>query len=172
MDNPYQTPDADVASLEQDTYQPSPFTVGGRLGRVRYLTYSLASQMLLSVPELVLALISGRGLDTLLSSEAVTSVLEDTVTIGTSIILLLYSIALGRRRLHDMGKTALMLLLYLIPVVNVIFGLYLLLAAGEKGRNRFGPAPAPNSRAEIAAAWITSGLFVGLIVITIGALQT
>jgi len=54
-----------------------------------------------------------------------------------SVALILPSIAVGVRRLHDIGKRGWWLI---IPIVNLI----LLLRAGDTGLNAFGP-PAPPS---------------------------
>ena len=42
------------------------------------------------------------------------------------------------RRLHDINKSGWLMLLLIIPLVNLIFMIYLLLARGTDGANRFG----------------------------------
>ena len=55
-----------------------------------------------------------------------------------SVALLLPSIAVGVRRLHDIGKRGWWLI---IPIVNLI----LLLRASDTGLNAFGPPPPPST---------------------------
>lgn len=45
------------------------------------------------------------------------------------------------RRLHDLGMKWYFFLLNFIPLVNFFFSLYLLITAGERGDNQFGPDP-------------------------------
>jgi uncharacterized membrane protein YhaH (DUF805 family) len=51
------------------------------------------------------------------------------------------SFALVIKRLHDYDYNGWWSLLNLIPLVNLIFGLFLLFYPGTKGSNRFGPPP-------------------------------
>jgi uncharacterized membrane protein YhaH (DUF805 family) len=44
-------------------------------------------------------------------------------------------------RLHDLDRSGWWLLLNLVPFVNLAFGIYLLVAPGTEGPNRFGPDP-------------------------------
>lgn len=70
------------------------------------------------------------------------------LTLGLTSFLYLYglaalvpSLALTVRRLHDLNTSGLAALLLLAPVVGLLFALYLLLAPGTPGPNRFGPPP-------------------------------
>jgi uncharacterized membrane protein YhaH (DUF805 family) len=60
------------------------------------------------------------------------------------VALLLPSISLGVRRLHDVGKRGWWLI---IPIVNIV----LLARAGEPGPNSFGPPPPPSAPQAAAA---------------------
>ena len=60
------------------------------------------------------------------------------------VALLLPSIAVGVRRLHDVGKRGWWLI---IPIVNIV----LLARAGEPGPNSFGPPPPPSAPQAAAA---------------------
>lgn len=60
------------------------------------------------------------------------------------LVLLLPSLAVAVRRLHDIGKSGWLLLLMLIPFVNfvVVFVLlYFYLKDSDRGVNKFGPSP-------------------------------
>jgi len=58
-----------------------------------------------------------------------------------TLAVLLPSLAVWVRRLHDRNKSAWALLLWLIPVVGWIILLVWVASAGDAEDNRFGPAP-------------------------------
>lgn len=58
-----------------------------------------------------------------------------------SLALLIPSLAVTVRRLHDIGKSGLWALLYLLPIVGWIWILVLNAQAGERGANQYGPDP-------------------------------
>jgi len=45
--NPYQAPNANISNNNSETYQPQIFTSKGRIGRMRYLAYSLSAYLIL-----------------------------------------------------------------------------------------------------------------------------
>lgn len=47
----------------------------------------------------------------------------------------------GIRRLHDMDKSGWLILVMFIPMINIIFNLYLILKRGTLGANRYGSDP-------------------------------
>lgn len=51
------------------------------------------------------------------------------------------SLAVGVRRLHDVGKSGWMLLISLIPLIGAIWLLILFLTEGTPGDNAYGPNP-------------------------------
>ncbi|MBN8778806.1 MULTISPECIES: DUF805 domain-containing protein [unclassified Thiobacillus] len=55
--------------------------------------------------------------------------------------ILIQSIAVGVRRLHDTGRSGWWLLIGLIPFVGSIIVLILMLLAGQPGTNEYGPDP-------------------------------
>ena len=60
------------------------------------------------------------------------------------LLLLLPSLAVAVRRLHDIGKSGWILLLMLIPIVNFVVAIVLLiyyLKDSDRGVNKFGPSP-------------------------------
>ncbi|HMM04348.1 MAG: DUF805 domain-containing protein [Dysgonomonas sp.] len=60
--------------------------------------------------------------------------------------LIIPTLAVGARRLHDVGKSGWMLLVSLIPVIGGIWLLILLITEGEKGDNQYGPDPKADER--------------------------
>jgi uncharacterized membrane protein YhaH (DUF805 family) len=58
-----------------------------------------------------------------------------------NLLILIPSLAIAVRRLHDVGKSGWMLLIGLIPLVVAIWLLILLLRDSEAGENKYGPNP-------------------------------
>ena len=67
--------------------------------------------------------------------------LFNVVSVLYSIVILVPSIAVGVRRLHDTGKTGFLMLLTLIPVVGAIIVLVLCAYEGNSGINQYGSDP-------------------------------
>ena len=63
------------------------------------------------------------------------------LTIVLSLALLLPSIAVGVRRLHDLGKPGWWYLMVIVPIVGPIALLILFCMPGEYKTNAFGPKP-------------------------------
>jgi uncharacterized membrane protein YhaH (DUF805 family) len=55
--------------------------------------------------------------------------------------LLIPSIAVGIRRLHDTGRSGWWLLISLIPIIGAIVLIVFLATPGDKGENQHGPDP-------------------------------
>ena len=58
-----------------------------------------------------------------------------------NLLILIPSLAVAVRRLHDIGKSGWMLLIGLIPLVGAIWLLILLLRDSEAGENKYGANP-------------------------------
>lgn len=70
-------------------------------------------------------------------------VIEVITTISSVIIEIAFipSLFLTAKRLHDLNKSAVYMTLYVIPFINILFFLYLCLAKGTSGENKYGPDP-------------------------------
>jgi uncharacterized membrane protein YhaH (DUF805 family) len=58
-----------------------------------------------------------------------------------TLFVLIPSLAVLVRRLHDVGKSGWMVLIVLIPLVGAIWLLILALMDSEAGENKYGPSP-------------------------------
>ena len=70
-----------------------------------------------------------------------------------AIVMLVVAWIFMIRRLHDIDMAGWWSLLILLPLVNIIFGLYLMFKSGTPGANNFGP-PRETKGWETALAWI------------------
>jgi uncharacterized membrane protein YhaH (DUF805 family) len=152
LSNPYNAPAADLSqqSASDETYEPSVWAIHGRIGRLRYLAYSLL-QMLIAIP--VVAVLAG-----------VLSLMGSKVMIAGMVIAYIPLLAIGfilaKRRFNDMNHSGWMSLLQLIPFVGFFIWLWLVFGAGDKESNDYGQAPGPNSTPVVIGALIFPAIAV------------
>jgi len=104
-------------------------------GRIRRSTYFFRT-LFLAIPPGIFSLVS-QG-----SQEAGLIILSAFVMIGFGIVQIIQAI----KRLHDINLNGGYVLLGLFPVINIIFGLYLLFKDGTKGTNEYGEDPKKGER--------------------------
>ncbi len=155
--NPYTTPEATVAVMDDATYEPSFLSVSGRIGRLRYLAYVIGSTLLLNLLAMALLL-------------AVPTTAGDGTGVAAISAIVLYYIApaipafiFAVRRLHDLDKTGWLSALFIIPFINLLLGLYLIFASGTKGANSYGPAPAANTTGVIIGGLLLPIAIIGIL---------
>ncbi|MDY0077004.1 MAG: DUF805 domain-containing protein [Bacteroidales bacterium] len=61
-----------------------------------------------------------------------------------SLALIIPSLAVAVRRLHDVGKSGWMILIGLIPLIGFIWLLVLMVTDSKPGENQYGPNPKEN----------------------------
>ncbi len=66
---------------------------------------------------------------------------QSMLSIVVTLALLLPSVAVGIRRLHDIDRLGWFMLLWLIPIIGWIVLIYWACGKGTTGENRFGPDP-------------------------------
>lgn len=131
-----------AASAMPQEKRPGIFSLRGRIGRARYIAYTLGAIVG------AFCLMSLAGLALLLSAN-----LGRTLYVVFSIGLLycvlpLYFMALTVRRAHDFNAGGWLALLLLVPVVNLVFWFI----PGTRGDNSYGAPPqAATSGIRIAA---------------------
>ncbi|WJN60096.1 DUF805 domain-containing protein [Pseudomonas sp. SO81] len=140
--SPYSTPKSEVGDAMPEYGELKVFTVNGRIGRVRYLGWSMA---------LMLIALLGYGIaaGAMAVSPIVGGILMIPLVIGGVVV----SVMIGVQRLHDIGWSGWLWLLNFVPVVGSVFALLMLVIPGTQGANRYGPPPPPNSGGVIALAW-------------------
>lgn len=68
--------------------------------------------------------------------------MSSSLSLLFSLAVLLPSLAVGTRRLHDINKSGWLQLLWLIPILGWIFLIYLLAQEGNAEANQYGETPA------------------------------
>ncbi|MBH3339670.1 DUF805 domain-containing protein [Pseudomonas mendocina] len=141
--SPYAPPQANVAEQLPQHSELKVFSVNGRIGRVRYLGWTMA-MLLCMLPMLLL----------FAGASAISSVLG-TLIMGVGVIaMIVIGVFIGVQRLHDMGWSGWLWLLNFVPVVGSVFALLMLIIPGTQGANRYGPPPPPNSTGVKILAWL------------------
>ena len=141
--SPYASPQAQVGEQLAEFGELKVLSAQGRIGRVRYLGWSMA---------LMLAFLPVGGV--ILGSFAVSDALAGLLTLVACLALVVVSVCIGVQRLHDIGWSGWLWLLNFVPVVGSVFALLMLFMPGTAGPNRYGPPPPPNSRAVKVLAWL------------------
>lgn len=133
--NPYAAPRAAVADVYDDeSGQTQPvkwFSAKGRVGRLRYLAYSLVGYLVMLLGAIVVGIVAGavgKG------SAA------GWLGIAAAIPYLIFMVLLTIQRSHDMDWSGWTAILAFIPLVGLIW----LINSGTAGSNRFGAPPPPN----------------------------
>ncbi|MFM5466358.1 DUF805 domain-containing protein [Aeromonas veronii] len=109
----------------------------GRARRTEYWMFVLCNVIVMLLLGMVDKLIGG-------DNELISSIY--------SLAVLLPSLAVAARRLHDTDRSAWWLLLGLIPVIGTLVLIYFMVCNGQQGPNRFGDDPkAPPSQGFIVS---------------------
>ena len=69
----------------------------------------------------------------------------EIASLGLSALLGWATVAVSVRRLHDLGKTGWLLVLYVVPIVGVVILVWLFARPGTPGQNAFGSAAGPDA---------------------------
>lgn len=149
--DPYQTPRAGIEHSDKGTvvYNDSGvFSTSGRIGRLRYLAYGIAIALGLLAVVMLLA-----GLLAAVLGEETGAIVGMGLGALVSVVMLIFNIILGVRRLHDLNMSGWMWLINLIPFISIFFALYMVFAPGKEGVNDYGNPPAPNPLWVKIAAW-------------------
>ncbi|MFJ3487420.1 DUF805 domain-containing protein [Pseudomonas sp. NPDC090202] len=155
--SPYAPPRATLTHDWPAVGELNVFTVQGRIGRLRYLAWSLVLVAVAMVVGLLCVGVMGVSL-----------VAGGLLAAIGFVALVVISIQIGAQRLHDAGWSAWLLLLNLVPVVGSFFPILMIVVPGNSGTNQYGPPPPANGKAVklLAALWL-----VFLALVFVGALM-
>lgn len=148
--NPYLPPVAAVADVAEDeagTQAIQLFSWRGRIGRVRFIAYSVWGYLLCVLGAFLTSFIVGAlGFPRTAAFIGLAALLPYLVFIGF----------ISVQRSHDMGWNGWTTLLMIIPFVPLIW----MIKAGTTGRNAYGLPPPPNSLSVKIGAWMMLVLVV------------
>ena len=165
--SPYAPPRAAVGDNLPEFATLKVFTIHGRIGRLRYLAWTLA----LTVAMLVAAgIISTVGFAVATASPTIAIIIGSLLGFALFVALVVVSVQIGVQRLHDLGWSGWLYLLNLVPLVNSVFPLLLLVLPGNTGANQYGAPPPRNSTAVkiLASLWLAFIPLMLIIVVTLG----
>jgi len=108
-------------------------TFSGRARRAEYWWFALFN--------ILVKLAAGIADHLFIQSHAFGAGGSGPISLLTSLALLLPGLALGFRRLHDVGRSGWWWLLVLIPIIGWIVLFYWSVSRGDAGPNAYGPDP-------------------------------
>lgn len=97
-------------------------TFAGRARRTEYWYFALLN----TIASIALAIAFGE---------------ESAISLIFSLVLIIPSIALGARRLHDIGRSGWWQLIWLVPIIGWIVLIVFFATNGQSGDNQYGPDP-------------------------------
>ncbi|MBC3304016.1 Uncharacterized membrane protein YhaH, DUF805 family [Pseudomonas cedrina] len=165
--SPYAPPRAAVGENLPEYATLKVFTINGRIGRLRYLAWTLV----LTLAMLVAAgIISTVCFAIATASPTIAIILGSLLGFALFVALVVVSVQIGVQRLHDLGWSGWLYLLNLVPLVNSIFPLLLLVLPGNSGANQYGAPPPRNSTAVkvLASLWLAFIPLMLIIGLTLG----
>ncbi len=145
LSNPYNAPTADLSQSQAEDvgYLPEFMSASGRIGRVRYLAYTVVPSIGLTFLVAMVMGIIAPGI-----------VRNPVVAMLCYIPMLVLLFIMGARRLNDVNLSGWLSLFSLIPLINLLFGLVLLFVPGNDRTNRYGPPPQKNTTGVLVLAWL------------------
>ena len=155
--NPYESPTQNIENESVLEYADiNLFSSAGRLGRLRYFTYSFGIILTIYI---VIGL--GFGISSFLPEGANTIVMGIVGVIGM-IAMIYMSILLMVKRLHDTNKSGWLSLVMLIPIISIFFSFYLWFMPGSGEKNSYGNPPPPNKTAILIIALLAILVILGI----------
>lgn len=148
---PYTPPKSTVADVTHEYGELNMFSAKGRIGRARYLAWSLGFMLLAMM---VLGAVVGLG--AVIGGKALAGILYVIGVIGLIVVGALFAI----QRLHDLDKSGWLFLIMLIPLIGALFTLYVMFAPGSSEANQYGNPPPPNTTGVIVLAWIMPAIML------------
>lgn len=158
--DPYAPPQAAPMIPAEPSYQPKIWSFSGRIGRLRYSAYYFLAMVVLGA---VIMFAGGAGL-MMGTADASLGILGGLVVLLAYVAVVVAGFAFARRRLNDLDLSGWLTLVFFVPLVGMVFALYVMLWPGTRGPNRYGPPPARNGAGVVVAGLLLPLVFmVGII---------
>ncbi|MFM9885247.1 MAG: DUF805 domain-containing protein [Burkholderiales bacterium] len=146
--SPYIAPRANVARAETEEYgEIKVFSASGRIGRIRYIGYSVGLMLLFAAVLGVIAPIAG---------PIAGPIAAGVVTVIGYVLMMVVMFLTTIQRAHDFNTSGWISLLVLVPLVNFIFWFI----PGTDGENEYGLKTPPNGVGVTILAMIMPVVFV------------
>ncbi|MGE8189290.1 DUF805 domain-containing protein [Pseudomonas sp. NPDC086278] len=170
--SPYAPPQAIVGENLPAFATLKPFSVEGRIGRLRYLAWSMALTLVLLPVGSVLAILAFA----IISADSTAGlIVGGLVAFFLWIAVMVVSIQFGVQRLHDIGWSGWLWLLCFVPFVGGFFPLVIMVVPGTNIANRYGAPPPPNTTAVkvLSLLWVVfiAVVFIGVLAGGLTAIQ-
>jgi uncharacterized membrane protein YhaH (DUF805 family) len=151
--SPYAPPRAAVGDDLPEYATLKVFTIHGRIGRLRYLAWTLVLTLAMLV---IGGIISTVSFAVATASPTAGTILGVLMGLALFVALVWVSVQIGVQRLHDLGWSGWLYFLNLVPLVNSVFPILLLVLPGNAGANQYGAPPPRNSTAVkvLATMWL------------------
>ena len=151
--SPYAPPRATVGDNLPEFSTLKVFTVNGRIGRLRFLAWTLV--LSLAMFAIVGALFTV-GLGIAAASPTAAIIIGSLLGFVVLVASVWISVQITVQRLHDLGWSGWLWFLNLVPIVGSIFPILLIVLPGNAGANQYGAPPPRNSTAVkvLATLWL------------------
>ena len=137
----------------------SPLNFGGRIGRAEFVVYLLVWHAVVGFGAAVASLVLVAPVIALAEGGALVNAAVFGFAALAAVVYGLGVASFGVRRLHDLGRSGLWMLLALVPLVNLALGAALLVAPGTAGENAHGArspsGPIVLERVSVAGVGVT-----------------
>ena len=151
--SPYASPLAMAAEDDNEVGELNIWGVNGRIGRMRYVAWTMVFSLALLPVMLICAL-----------AFKISPWLGGLLGIVALIAAMVIGIQISVKRLHDIGWSGWLLLIALVPLVGSIFQILIFVMPGSQGSNLYGAPPPENSQAVKVLFWIwVAFLVIGVI---------
>lgn len=147
--SPYAPPRAAVVDENTGPGELNVMSIDGRIGRLRFMAWSMVMVTVLMIV-----------IDMSLSLMSVSMVSTGLLIAIAGLVFVVFSCMTAAKRLHDVGWSAWLLLIALIPAVGGFFSILLMIIPGNVGSNRYGPPPPPNHAGVKVLAFLWSLVIV------------
>lgn len=162
--NPYQISDEDVQDPTHGNPDSGyPLSPQGRFGRLSYIAWAGLLAIVANLASY--AMLGSLHPDAMNTAGPVAL----AVVVAVMLVYIVLSVIVAMRRCHDFNKPGWLLLLSLVPLINVLFGIYLLVRKGSPNANDYGPVRPTRTWEKALASLVLTVVGLLLIVVIAGA---
>ncbi|MCG8673210.1 MAG: DUF805 domain-containing protein [Pseudomonadales bacterium] len=143
LENPYQPPETISLRNDDEPYIPKVFSFRGRIGRARYLCYSIWLTFLVAG----VGVFGGGLFAALVAGFDEAALMNYALVLGILIYIPIFAVffVVARRRLNDLDFSGWWGALIFVPILNIGLTLCLGFLPGKQVSNRYGPPAISNS---------------------------